>query len=121
MIDTNEFKETLEAELKTLEADLATVGRRNPRNPADWEPVPSPKTVDESDPVDVADEIEDYEEHSAVLKQLEIRYNEVKAALERIKKGDYGRCGVGGEEIEIERLRANPAATTCRKHLAQNM
>ena len=118
MINTNEFKNKLEEELKKLTADLATVGRKNPDNPADWEPTPSPKTIDESDPSDVADEIEDFEEHSAVLKQLEIQYNEVKAALERIKKGSYGLCNVCGEEIAIERLRANPAATTCRKHMS---
>lgn len=117
MIDTSEFKKKLEDELKILETDLATIGRRNPRNPADWEPVPEKMDVLQSDQNEVADSIEAFEENSAVLKQLEIRYNEVKTALERIKDGAYGRCNVGGEEIEIERLHANPAATTCKKHM----
>ena len=51
------------------------------------------------------------------MKELEIRYNEVKEALKRIEEGTYGICRVSGEQIEPERLEANPAATTCIKHL----
>ena len=38
-------------------------------------------------------------------------------ALERIEKGTYGICEVGNEEIEEDRLNANPAARTCKAHL----
>ena len=36
-LDTNKFKNELEAELQKLESELNTVGRRKPGNPADWE------------------------------------------------------------------------------------
>jgi DnaK suppressor protein len=116
--DIEIFKKKLEAELADLEKDLQSIGRRNPANPIDWEALPPQKIIDESDQVDVADDIEGYEENTAILKQLEIRYNEVKNALERIKNGRFGFCEVGGEEIETDRLLANPAATTCKKHLS---
>lgn len=115
-MDTEHFRELLEAEKKNLEAELATVGRKNPSNPADWEAVPS-DTGHEPDPNDQADLIEGYEENTAILKDLEIRYNDVLAALVRMSEGTYGICEVGGEAIEIERLEADPAARTCKAHL----
>jgi DnaK suppressor protein len=116
-MDTTHFRELLEAEKTTLEAQLATVGRKNPSNPSDWEPTPS-ETGQESDPNDQADLIEHYGENNAILNDLEIRYNEVLAALARIDAGTYGICTVGGEEIEADRLAADPAASTCKAHLA---
>lgn len=114
-MDTAPFKATLEAEKATLEAQLATVGRRNPSNPNDWEPVPQATGL-ESDVLDTAEQIEGFEDNTAILKDLEIRYNEVLAALARIEEGTYGTCEVGGEAISEARLEANPAATTCVEH-----
>jgi RNA polymerase-binding transcription factor DksA len=116
-MDTTHFRELLSEEKRTLEAQLATVGRKNPSNPADWEPVPS-ETGQEADPNDQADLMENYGENTAILNDLEIRFNEVGAALARIEAGTYGICTVGGEEIEKERLEADPAASTCKAHLA---
>ena len=121
--DTENFKGKLEAEKSLLEKELATVGRINPENPNDWQPLPSDIDASHADENEVADTIEEYEGNAGVLKQLEIRYNEIKAALEKIQNDTYGVCGVCGEEIEKERLEANPAATTCMKHVespAQN-
>ena len=116
-IDTTKFKIELEAELQKLEAELKTVGRINPSNPADWEPVQGETNVDLSDRNEVADGIEQYEENSAILKELETRYNEVKSALSRIEGGTYGVCEIGKEPIEADRLEANPAARTCKTHM----
>lgn len=116
MIDTQNFKALLESQKATLEAELATVGRRNPSNPNDWEAVPQ-ATGQESDPNDAADLIEGFEENAAILNDLEIRYNDVLAALARIEAGTYGVCEVSGEEIEEDRLNADPAAKTCMAHL----
>lgn len=115
-MNTEHYQSVLEAEKTRLEAELATVGRRNPSNQNDWEPLPQ-ATGQESDPVDVAELIEGYEDNSAILKDLEIRYNEVLAALSRIAAGTYGVCKAGGEQIEEARLNADPAASTCLAHL----
>lgn len=110
-MNTEYFRTRLEAEKADLEASLATVGRINPSNPGDWEPLPQ-ETGQEADPVDAADLIEGYEDNAAILKELEIRYNAVLAALARIENGTYGICTVSGEPIEESRLEANPAAAT---------
>lgn len=115
--DTKHFEELLRTEQATLEKELKTVGRKNPSNPADWEGKPDKMDVMPADSNEVADAIESYEENTGILKQLEIRWNEVKASLERIKSGTYGVCGVCGKEIEPERLEANPAAVTCKEHM----
>jgi RNA polymerase-binding transcription factor DksA len=116
MNDTERYKSRLEEEKAKLEGELKSVGRRNPSNPGDWEAVPS-ETGSEPDPSDQAEHQEGYRENAAILDDLEIRYNEVLAALERIEAGTYGTCEAGGEEIEEERLAADPAARTCTHHL----
>lgn len=115
-IDTAYFKERLEKELKTLETELKSVGHINPDNPGDWEPSSGEVDVNASDVADIADNIENYESNTATLKQLEIQYNDVKLALEKIKNGTYGICEKTGEPIEIERLEANPSARTKIAH-----
>jgi RNA polymerase-binding transcription factor DksA len=115
--DITKFKEKLEAEKTLLESELATVGRVNPSNPNDWEATSTDLNETKADEIDVADTIEEYEDNTAILKQLETRYNEVKKALNKIEIGTYGVCDIGGEKIEADRLEANPAANTCKEHM----
>ena len=116
-LDTNHFKEALTKEVEVLESELKTVGRKNPDNKSDWEAVEGDVVTDTAEDGDVAEGIEEYENNSAVLEQLEIRLREVKDALTKIEEGKYGICEKGGEEIEQDRLEANPAAKTCKKHM----
>ncbi|MEI6843338.1 MAG: TraR/DksA C4-type zinc finger protein [bacterium] len=116
-IDTNHFKGLLEAELKTLEGELATIARKNPSNKADWEGVEPEMNTDTADEEDVADALEGYETNLAILSQLETRLGEVKDALKKINSGTYGVCETSGEMIEMDRLEANPAARTCKAHM----
>ena len=119
-MDTAKYKEKLEGEKVTLENELRTVGRRNPSNPADWEPTPGVSNGNlRADRNEAADKIEQFEENSAILKELEIRYNNVIGALKKIEDGSFGVCEVSGEKIEEDRLEANPAARTCKKHLGE--
>jgi RNA polymerase-binding transcription factor DksA len=116
MIDTTTYRARLEEEKATLEHELQSVGRRNPSNANDWEPVPQ-EVGQEPDPNDRADLITHFEDNTAILKDLEIRYNDVLAAIGRIDAGTYGICEVSQESIEEERLNADPAARTCKAHL----
>jgi RNA polymerase-binding transcription factor DksA len=109
------FKTLLEKEREELEDELRSVGRINPSNPADWEPTQG-ESVKESDANDQADNIKEYEENTAILRELEIRYNEVRDAITKIEDGTYGICEEGGEPINEKRLEANPAARTCVEH-----
>jgi RNA polymerase-binding transcription factor DksA len=116
MNDTSSFASRLEEEKVTLEKELATVGRRNPSNPNDWEAVPQ-ETGQEADPNDRADQMEHFGDNAAILTDLELRYADVLAALARIEAGTYGICEVSGEAIEPERLDADPTARTCKAHI----
>jgi hypothetical protein len=46
-------------------------------------------------------------------QQIENALVEVNLALERARTGQYGRCSACGNRIDLERLLAHPAATTC--------
>jgi RNA polymerase-binding transcription factor DksA len=116
-INTEHFKEKLKAELKIVETELESVGRKNPSNPLDWEAKEGDIDVDVAEEAEIAEGIEQYENNSAILKQLETRYNEVKDALAKIDLGTYGICEISGLPIEEDRLEANPAARTCKAHM----
>jgi RNA polymerase-binding transcription factor DksA len=116
-IDSQYFKKKLEEELLVVEKGLNDVGRKNPDNKADWEAEPANMDIDNADLNEVADKIEEYEGNTAVLKDLEIRYNEIKDALSRIEKNEFGFCEVCRAPVEEDRLVANPAAPTCKKHM----
>ncbi|MCI0566005.1 TraR/DksA C4-type zinc finger protein [bacterium] len=113
----NIFKQRLLEEKAVLENELKTVGRKNPSNPADWEPTPGEIDVLRSDKNEAADAIEQYEERAAITAELENRYNNILDALKKIDENTFGICEICGGEIEEERLKANPSAKTCKKHL----
>ncbi|HVY73070.1 MAG TPA: TraR/DksA C4-type zinc finger protein [Candidatus Paceibacterota bacterium] len=66
---------------------------------------------------EVADRIEEYEERSSEIDPLEAQWKNVKRALQKIEDGEYGVCEISGEEIEMDRLEANPSARTCKAHM----
>ncbi len=113
---TEKYKKILEEERVKLLKELATVGQKNPSNSADWEAKPTNLDSDSADENEVADTIEEFEENSGILKQLEIQLNDVETALAEIKDGTYGTCLVCGEEIPTDRLDANAASLTCIAH-----
>ncbi|MFF4303475.1 TraR/DksA family transcriptional regulator [Streptomyces sp. NPDC001601] len=50
---------------------------------------------------------------AALLSQAREHLNDLDRALERLERGDYGRCERCGEPIPTERLEVRPAAETC--------
>ena len=62
-----------------------------------------------------ASEVEQYANELGVVTDLEEKLKKVEAALKKIEDGTYGKC-VEGDEIEEDRLRAEPSAETCIKH-----
>ena len=106
----------LHDEQKKLEGELATVGRKNPQDPSDWEATAEDMDTMHADRNEAADALEEFKENTAILHELEIRLNHVKKAFEKIKDGTYGVCEISGDEIPLERLMANPAARTTVEH-----
>lgn len=116
-MDTHFYKEKLEQEKNKLEQELATVGQKNPSNASDWQGREPDLDTDPADEEELADAKEGFETNSAIVDQLEIRLLEVTTALGKIEVGTFGICTVCGEHIEEDRLNANPAAPTCKKHM----
>lgn len=118
-INIEELKKKLEAEFILLIEELKTVGKINPDNPEDWVAKPSNMDTSVSDLNETADGYEAYEENAGILNELEIRFNEVKSAIKRIKEKSYGQCQTCKRDIEKDRLEANPSSTTCKEHMNQ--
>lgn len=118
-MDTNHFKEKLQAELAQVEAELKSAGKLVNAETGNWEGrAPDMDTMPpQAEPNEAADKIEETENNRSIEETLEVRWKEIQHALEKIDRGTYGVCEVSGEPIELERLEANPAARTCSTHL----
>ncbi len=115
--DTQYFKEKLLKEKILLEEELSSVGKINPNNPSDWQATSGNIETDSADENETADKFEELEENEIIIDKLEPQYKEVISALERINNGKYGICEISGENIEKDRLEANPSARTCVNHM----
>ncbi len=117
--DLEHYEKRLQKEKITLEAELKSLGHKNATVAGGWEAEPSKLDVDNADENELADKIEDFEENTAILEQLETQLQEVAAGLERIEKGTFGICEKCGQQIEKDRLDANTSAKTCIKDMSE--
>jgi RNA polymerase-binding transcription factor DksA len=115
-----QFKAILQQEKDRLEEELSTIAHQKGTTDGaeSWEAVGTmtDDTID-ADPNEVADKIEEFETNQAIAANLKVKLNEVNEALGRIEEGSFGICEIGGEEIEEDRLKANPSARTCKAHM----
>jgi DnaK suppressor protein len=116
-MNTDHFKQKLQAELSIIEGELATVASKN--SEGEWEAKET--AMDTLPPMadanEAADKIEEYEENKGIDATLSARLSDIKGALGKIAAGTYGTCEVCGAHIEEDRLEANPAARTCKAHM----
>ena len=108
------LRDTLETERTTLEIDLAQHGAKESNGA--WDASSSGLTGEESDPTDAADQIEELVTNVPIVDELAGRMHDVVDALDKMQRGVYGLCEVGGEAIDVDRLVANPSARTCIAH-----
>jgi DnaK suppressor protein len=114
--DIEQFKNKLITEKAELEKQLGGIGRRSSSTASGWEATPGDMQVDTADENEVADKLEELEENTGIVSQLDKQLSEINAALDRMEKGTYGLCETCGKPIEIERLEANPSARISIKH-----
>lgn len=110
------LKIKLEEERERLEHELHQMANRDPHQKNEWDLKTPELNKQSADPSEMADAMEALETQVGVEYQLEEQFKEVSAALEKMTAGTYGKCEAGGEEIEIARLEANPAARSCIAH-----
>lgn len=113
--DLEELREKLEIEKTELEDELASHGRIQSET-GDWTGASVGFEGEESDPNDVADQIEELATNVPLVEDLEDRHRDVIDALEKMDEGVYGICEVSSEPIPLERLKANPSARTLIEH-----
>ncbi|MEK7628814.1 MAG: TraR/DksA C4-type zinc finger protein [Patescibacteria group bacterium] len=111
--DSKEMEALLDAEKEQLEEELTAHGRKVG---ADWQGTSNEERTAAADPNDVADRIETLATNVALVEELEERYRDVLAALDRLKNNSFGLCAECKQPIDPDRLEANPAALKCMDH-----
>ncbi len=113
MINTEQQKGKLQEEKALLESELTGMSSSQDENGA-WVAKPLEETAPEADENDLADRNEDFNEKSSTTEILAKRLSDINTALANIESGNYGVCTMCGNNIEEDRLEANPAAQTCK-------
>ena len=116
MLNKKKIKEKLEEERDLLFKQMKDIGRLNTES-GEWDAIPKESEFPESDENAKADIFENFEARSSMVKTLELRLKNILKSLKGLNKESFGKCEVCKKNIEIERLEANPAAQTCKKHL----
>lgn len=108
-----ELKQALEKEKKVLTEELRTIANPDKDVKGDWD-ARYQNMGDE--PEDNAQEVTEYATRLPLEHELELKLQDIDAALKRAAEGTYGICEKCGDVIDIERLKAEPAARTCIQH-----
>lgn len=98
-----ELKEVLEKEAGELEAQLSSVS----------------KTKDfgsdvETDFSQEADEAEEFANNLGLQDTLKERLQNIEEALDKMSRGEYGKCENCGKDISFELLKVNPESKLCK-------
>ena len=110
-----QLKQKLKKEKSALEKQLSGFAKKDPKLKGDWDSKfphfnggVGGQSLEEA-----ADEVEEYATRLPIEYSLELRLRDVNLALEKIKKGNYGKCDKCGKQISEEKLKVYPAARFC--------
>ena len=118
----SELKTALLKEQDLLTKELETIAAPDPNLPGDWDikheewgedQITSKEELETGESVN---ESEEDMKNKVLSDRLELRLQEVNDALKRMDNGNYGICATCQKEIPLERLKANPAASTDIEH-----
>jgi DnaK suppressor protein len=112
---TAKIKEKLETDKKTLEEELQRFAEKDKKLKDNWD-TKFPRFSGDSGNQQLeeeADEVEEYITKLPIEHSLESRLKDINSALEKIKKGKYGKCENCGKKIPKERLEIAPEARLC--------
>lgn len=115
------IEEQLKSEEARLETALNSFATKNPKNADDFRAqFPQFGETDE----DNATEVATYSDNLSLEHSLEDNLRDVRTALKRITKGDYGMCKYCKKLIDEKRLLARPTSSSCiqcKKQLTQEV
>lgn len=117
-----ELKNALLKERDLLTKELETIAAPDPNLPDDWDVKHEEWSEDQitsSEELETGESVNESDEdmkNKALSDRLELRLKEVNDALKRMEDGTYGTCETCKQPIDVERLRANPAAKTDIEH-----
>lgn len=104
------MEEKLKEQQKKLREELSGFAKKSSRKEDDYDTnFPQYGEKEEENAAEVAD----FQDSLSLERNLEKTLAEVDQALEKIKKGNYGKCENCGKEIDEARLEAFPAALLC--------
>lgn len=103
-----ELQQELEATLRRRRAEL--LGEYDRETHGEDGTLRLPSHRDETDP-DLSDALDSVELAQTLRDDAELK--RIDAALARMGDGSYGTCPDCGEDIDAQRLRAEPAALRC--------
>ena len=112
-----ELKEKLEEQRASIEAELRKFAKKDKNLKDDWD-TKFPKVdggIGGQALEDAADQVEEYVNLLPVEHNMELRIQDINSALEKIEKGNYGKCEKCGKNIDKERLKVLPEARECGK------
>ncbi len=112
-----ELKEKLEEQKVSIEAELGKFAKKDKNLKGDWD-TKFPKIdggIGGQLLEDAADQVEEYMNLLPVEHNMELRLQSINLALEKIKKGAYGKCDKCNKKIPEERLKVLPEARECGK------
>ncbi|MBU0476441.1 TraR/DksA C4-type zinc finger protein, partial [Patescibacteria group bacterium] len=98
-------------EKASIETELKKFADKDEKPSGDWD-TRFPK-FDATNLEEAANEVEEYSTLLGLEYNLEDRLKEINSALEKIGKGEYGKCEKCGKDIAQERLKVYPAAKLC--------
>lgn len=117
-----QFKQKLLDEKARLEQELQDVGTQDPHKPSHFE-INYPESGSNSED-DNALEVSEYADELSLEARLETELRDVEKSLLAVETGSYGICKYCQKPIDLKRLEARPASSSCiecKKLLTQEM
>ena len=110
-MDKEQIQSELQAKKLRLEKELSGFATKDPKLQGDWD-TKYPR-VPEGNLEEAASEVEEYSTSLPIEHSLELQLQDINKALEKLQEGTYGVCENCKGQIDEERLKAFPEATTC--------
>jgi len=104
------IKETLLADKKRLESELAKFTHKNQAVPGDYS-ADFPQLGESED--ENAQEVAEYDNRRAMEQTLENELEDTNKSIAAIEAGTYGVCKYCKEQIDEARLIARPTSSSC--------